>query len=118
MVDDIDAAAGFYARLLGEPGRRTGEDRHEFGGDDGGATLCCEARGPAAAARPPGPGAPRLSFRVGDIAGAFARARTAGCTMIDPCPRRGPGGSGTFEATDPWGHGLTFIAAGSFEPVR
>jgi catechol 2,3-dioxygenase-like lactoylglutathione lyase family enzyme len=76
-VADIEAAAAFYGRMLGVPGRRVSQGRHYF--DCGGTILACYE--PLADGDPArvGPNPQYLYFSAEDLDEAYSRARAGGC---------------------------------------
>jgi len=103
-VDDIDAAARFYAALLGVPGERVATNRHYF--DCGGTILACvDPRGHGAEFRP---NVDHLYFAVRDLRAAHRRATAAGAEVTDRTRRRA-WGERSFYLRDPFGNPLCFV---------
>ena len=104
-VTDIEAAARFYAAVLGGPGERVSPGRHYF--DCEGAILACfdpAADGDGREARPnPEP----VYLAVDDLPGA-----PPGVGPLGEIARR-PWGEESFYADDPFGNPLCFVARGS-----
>lgn len=119
-VDDVDLAAGFYARVFGDAGRRVSPGRHYF--DCEGTILACydpradgDDRVAAALSEP-------LYFAVDDLEAAYAAARAAGASFSsadvpDVGPpgeiARRPWGELSFYAEDPFGNPLCFVSRDS-----
>jgi len=76
-VADIDAAASFYARLLGLTGSRVSGGRHYF--DCGGTILACYDALADGDPEQVGPNPHYVYFSVDDLEATYARARDAGC---------------------------------------
>jgi len=112
-VGDIEAAARFYAAVLGEPGRRVSPGRHYFG--EPGAILA--VYGPVADGDPLGDGwrmheNQYVYFSVDDLEAARQACETAGAkdiTRIRPMPW----GETMFYALDPWDNPISFVQAGT-----
>jgi predicted enzyme related to lactoylglutathione lyase len=110
-VGDIEAAAAFYARLLGTPGERVHVNRHYF--QCGEVILACvEPPGDQAKYRPEDDQR-ILYFAVEDIEGAFERARQAGAPYVDEKIATQPWGEQSFFADDPFGNPLCFVKEGT-----
>ena len=94
-VSNLDEAAAFYARLLGNKGKRHPGARHYF--DCGGVILA--VLDPTAGGLTPTPGAKSLYFAVRDLEAVHTRAR--GLKAVAPYQMHGePGGEVTKR---PWG---------------
>jgi catechol 2,3-dioxygenase-like lactoylglutathione lyase family enzyme len=119
-VNDIEAAAAFYRRVLGQPGQRVSPGRHYF--DCEGTILACfdpKADGDGYDARPlPEP----IYIAVEHLESTFIVARDAGAVFSDQVvPEVGPLGSiahrpwgeQSFYASDPFGNPLCFVSKGS-----
>lgn len=108
-VDALEAAAAYYAALLGDAGDRVAPDEHAF--QCGAVTLACvEAPGVAAG------GALEVSFAVPDLRAAHKRAKAAGSAWVENRPRRRANGERAFHARDPFGHRLCFIDEATLAP--
>lgn len=115
-VDDLTAAAAFYAELLGIPGTRYPGARHYF--DCGGVVLA--VLDVAAGGLTPSPLPKSLYFAVDDLAGVHRRATALGA--LAPFQVHGqpageiisrPWGERSFYATDRWGNELCFVEDGT-----
>ena len=105
-VSDIEAAAAFYARLLGLPGTRVSGGRHYF--DCGGTILACyEALADGHPAQV-GPNPQHVYFGVDDLDAAHTRAEEAGCRELGGIEVR-PWGERSFYARDPFGNPICFV---------
>lgn len=115
-VTDIDAAATFYAAVLGSAGTRVSPGRHYF--DCEGTILACfdpQADGDGYRAGPiPEP----LYLAVDDLPATFAACRSAGAAFpADSPPDVGPlgeivkrpWGEESFYVNDPFGNTLCFV---------
>lgn len=114
-VSDLDAAALFYAKLLGVPGRKQAGSRCYF--DCGPATLQVLD---VSSVRHPHPAAKALYFTVKNLEAAFARAQALGGLSredIHDAPGGGivvrPWGERSFYVEDPWGNPLCFVEQGT-----
>ena len=106
-VSDIEAAAVFYGKLLGETGRRVSAGRHYF--DCGGVILACfdpRRDGDHFDARP---NPDHIYFAVADIDSTFDRASKLGCAEIEPQVTVRPWGERSFYAKDPFGNPICFV---------
>lgn len=114
-VGDIDAAAAFYAAILGEPGTRVSPGRHYF--DCEGTILACfdpRADGDGYDATP---NPEQIYFAVDDIHATHRACHDAGATFgdeeihgtpaADVATR--PWGEESFYITDPFGNQLCFV---------
>ena len=106
-VSDLQLAARFYARLLGNPGREIRGGRHYF--DCGSVILATVENSDA-------PIADHIYFSVSDLEDVFGRARELGCleqTDVHGAPAGEivvrPWGERSFYARDPFGNGLCFV---------
>lgn len=119
-MSEIEAAAAFYRRVLGHPGRRISPGRHYF--DCDGTILACfdpRADGDGYDARPlPEP----VYIAVEDLDSTFALARAAGAQLPDDVVpdigplgaiARRPWGERSFYASDPFGNPLCFVSRGT-----
>jgi predicted enzyme related to lactoylglutathione lyase len=118
-VRDIDAAAAFYAIVLGTSGERIPAGRHAFD-CDGTVLICSDAR---VAGEPvvPGPHAGPIYLSTREpLAAVQDRTLSAGATL------RGSMVASTtvrtwahgFYATDPWGNPFCISAAGTEDRAR
>lgn len=115
QVGDLDAAADFYATLLGLEGRRQAGARCYF--TCGSVTLQVVD---VSATATPHPAAKSLYFAVDDLDGVYARAERLGC-LSEEAVHGEPGGEisvrpwgeRTFYAKDPWGNPLCFVESGT-----
>jgi catechol 2,3-dioxygenase-like lactoylglutathione lyase family enzyme len=115
-VAHLDEAAAFYARLLGQDGKRHPGARHYF--DCGGVILAL--LDPTFGGLTPTPGPKSLYFAVQDLDAVHARARALealapykvhGQPAGEPIER--PWGERSFYVSDPWGNDLCFVADGT-----
>lgn len=106
-VTGIDAAASFYARLLGVPGQRVSGGRHYFD-CDGTILACFDPRGDGDD-WDASPNPDHIYFAVDRLEEVFDRARSAGCRAIDAQIQTRPWGERSFYATDPLGNKLCFV---------
>src|SRR5689334_20803352 len=114
-VTDIEAAATFYAAVLGETGQRVSGGRHYFGDGKSGAILACYD--PTADGDILGEGwrhhpLQYLYFSVEDLEGTRAACERAGATEITPIEPM-PWGETMFYALDPFGNPISFVQAGT-----
>jgi predicted enzyme related to lactoylglutathione lyase len=108
-VEDIDAAAGFYAKLLGWTGERVAPNRHYF--DCEGTILACvDPQGEHAAFRP---NIEHIYFTVDNLEEQLDRARAAGCSWLDERMETRPWGERSFYARDPFGNPICFVERGT-----
>jgi predicted enzyme related to lactoylglutathione lyase len=108
-VTDVDAAAAFYGRVLGDPGRRVSPGRHYF--DCGGTILACYdavADGDDASDGWRPHFNQYLYFAVGDLDAALTAVIAAHGT-IDAGIDTMPWGERLFYARDPWGNPIAFV---------
>lgn len=113
QVDDLDKAAEFYAKLLGDPGRRIPRgSRHYI--DCGPIILALVDV--AAGGEKPKPLPDNIYFAVGDLQKVYARARELACLSGDDVHGANAGemlvrpwGERSFYVYDPWGNGLCFV---------
>ncbi len=105
-VADIEAAATFYGRMLGTPGRRVSGGRHYF--DCGGTILAClDALADGDPARI-GPNPQHLYFSAEDLDETYRRAQAAGCRDLGEIAVQ-PWGERSFYARDPFGNPICFV---------
>ena len=111
QVGDIEAAANFYAALLGMPGERVSRGRHYF--DCGGTILACfdpRADGNAFEASP---NPDHVYFAVEDLEALHVRAQACACREVDDSISTWPWGERSFYAVDPFGNPICFVDAKS-----
>ena len=105
-VSDIEAAAAFYARVLGMAGRRVSPGRHYF--NCGGTILACydpRADGDRLDAKP---NPDHIYFAVDDVDETYKLASAAHCQKLDPI-KTWPWGERSFYAIDPFGNPICFV---------
>jgi predicted enzyme related to lactoylglutathione lyase len=113
QVDDLDKALDFYAKLLGDPGRRIPRaSRHYI--DCGPVILALvdvAAGGEKAKAIPD-----YIYFAVRDLDEVYSRASNLGCLSTEDVHGASAGevvvrpwGERSFYVKDPWGNGLCFV---------
>jgi predicted enzyme related to lactoylglutathione lyase len=114
LADDVQAAADWYADLLGEKAYfqrpvegppayvefRVGDYQHELG--------IMDARY-SAQPRPERPGGVLTYWAVDDVQATYERLLALGATAYDPPTERGPGFV-TASVVDPWGNVLGVMA--------
>jgi uncharacterized glyoxalase superfamily protein PhnB len=105
-VPDIEAAASFYARLLGMPGSRVSSGRHYF--DCAGTILACFDALADGDPEPVGPNPQYVYFSVDDLDAAHERAREAGSQELTDIEVR-PWGERGFYARDPFENPICFV---------
>ena len=113
QVDDLDKAADFYAKLLGDPGRRIPRaSRHYI--DCGPVILALVDV--AAGGEEAKPLPDKIYFAVGDLEQVYARASDLDCLSTDDVHGASAGeivvrpwGERSFYVNDPWGNGLCFV---------
>jgi catechol 2,3-dioxygenase-like lactoylglutathione lyase family enzyme len=109
-VPDIEAAAAFYAQVLGMPGTRVSSGRHYF--DCAGTILACYD---ALADGDPdeiGPNPQHVYFSVDDLEASHERASEANCRELTGIELQ-PWGERSFYARDPFGNPICFVDAGT-----
>ena len=104
-VPNIEAAASFYARLLGVSGSRVSSGRHYF--DCGGTILACYDALADGDPEPVGPNRQNVYFGVDDLGAVRERAREAGCRELTAIEVR-PWGERSYYASDPFGNPICF----------
>jgi uncharacterized glyoxalase superfamily protein PhnB len=105
-VRDIEAAASFYARMLGMPGTRVSGGRHYF--DCGGTILACYDALADGDPEQVGPNPQYVYFSVDDLDAAHEQARKAGCRELTAIEVR-PWGERSFYARDPSENPICFV---------
>jgi predicted enzyme related to lactoylglutathione lyase len=113
QVDDLDKAAGFYAKLLDDPGRRIPRaSRHYV--DCGPVILALVDVAAGGEAAKPLPD--YIYFAVSDLDAVFARAKELDCLSSEDVHGASAGeivvrpwGERSFYVNDPWGNGLCFV---------
>jgi len=113
QVDDLDKAADFYSKLLGDPGRRIPRaGRHYI--DCGPVILALVDV--TAGGDVPKPLPDNIYFAVANINAVHTRARELGCLSSDDVHGasageivKRPWGELSFYVYDPWGNGLCFV---------
>jgi len=115
-VSNIQEAAGFYAKLLGQEGKGHPGGRHYF--DCGGVIL--SVLDPTGGGLTPTPGPKSLYFAVSDLEAVHARAKALKALAPfkvhgEPAgePLKRPWGERSFYVTDPWGNELCFVQEGT-----
>src|SRR6266516_4230008 len=107
-VTDIEAAASFYARLLGMPGSRVSGGRHYF--DCRGTILACYDALADGDPEQVGPNPQNVYFSVDNLGAVHERAREAGCRDLTGIEVR-PWGERSFYASDPFDNPICFVDA-------
>jgi uncharacterized glyoxalase superfamily protein PhnB len=105
-VTDIEAAASFYARLLGIPGSRVSGGRHYF--DCRGTILACYDPLADGDLEKVGPNPQNVYFSVEDLEAAYKRAQEAGCRELTAIEVQ-PWGERSFYASDPFDNPICFV---------
>ncbi len=108
-VHNIEAAAKFYAGLLGLKGTRVSGGRHYF--DCGGTLLACydaRADGDTQSFRS---NPEHVYFSVDALEEVFERAKQLPVHALDPAIETRPWGERSFYGTDPFGNRLCFVEA-------
>ena len=115
-VSNLDEAAAFYTKLLGDPGKRHPGARHYY--NCGGVVLA--VLDVAQGGMKPAPGPKSLYFAVADVEAVHARAKELGALApfsVHGAPageiRQRPWGERSFYVTDPWGNELCFVEDGT-----
>ena len=106
-VPDIDAAAGFYADVLGDPGRRISPGRHYFG--CGGAILACFDPRSDGDQWDALPNPDHLYFAVSDLETSLERVRAQPGSVVHRDIETQPWGERSFYCSDPFGNKLCFV---------
>jgi catechol-2,3-dioxygenase len=112
QVSDLDQAAGFYGKLLGDPGRRIPRaSRHYI--DCGQVIL---ALVDPTAEQEPQPLPDYIYFAVDNLESYHSRARELNCLSQEDVHGASaaemvvrPWGERSFYVKDPWGNGLCFV---------
>jgi catechol-2,3-dioxygenase len=114
-VGDLEAAVSFYARLLGNQGRKQAGSRCYF--NCGSVTLQVLD---VSSSRQPHPAAKALYFTVTDLEAAYERASVLQCVSredVHDAPAGGivvrPWGERSFYVEDPWKNPLCFVEEGT-----
>ncbi len=116
QVDDLDKAEEFYAKLLGDRGRRIPRaSRHYI--DCGPVILALvDVAGENIAGLKPKPLPDYLYFAVNDVEAAHQCARELNCLSTEDVHGDSAGdlvtrpwGERSFYVHDPWGNGLCFV---------
>ena len=105
-VSDIEAAASFYAEVLGMSGDRVSPGRHYFSCD--GTILACYEAVADGDADPVRPNPQHIYFSVDDLDATHERVRRQGVGDITPIEAR-HWGERSFYATDPFGNPICFV---------
>lgn len=113
QVDDLDAAATFYAKLLNDPGRRIPRaSRHYI--DCGPVILALVDQSPGGLMASPLPD--YIYFAVSNLNEVYARATQLNCLSTEDVHgysageiAKRPWGERSFYVQDPWGNGLCFV---------
>lgn len=113
QVGDLDKAAEFYSKLLGDEGRRIPRaSRHYF--DCGPVILALVDPTTGGEAAMPLPD--YIYFAVGDLEQVYARATELNCLSLEDVHGASAGEIATrpwaersFYVNDPWGNGLCFV---------
>jgi catechol 2,3-dioxygenase-like lactoylglutathione lyase family enzyme len=111
-VSDLNAAVGFYSKLLGIEGRVQRGSRAYF--DCGPVILAILDPTPGDIA--PTPNVGDVCFSVNDLESFHTRARELGCLSTEEVHEEGAGdivirpwGERSFYIKDPWGNGVCFV---------
>jgi catechol 2,3-dioxygenase-like lactoylglutathione lyase family enzyme len=110
-VADIDAAVGFYERVLQLDGQWVGAGRVYLRGR--GAILVCLDRPKEGDGPHPGPNRGHLYFAVDDLDACYERAQAAGDAWLEGPPTQRGWGERSFYARDPFDNPLCFVHAPS-----
>ncbi|HVD24911.1 MAG TPA: VOC family protein [Gaiellaceae bacterium] len=105
-VSEIEAAASFYADVLGMPGDRVSPGRHYF--SCGSTILACYDAIADGDPEPVGPNPQHIYFSVDDLEAAYERVRRRSGRDITPIESR-PWGERSFYANDPFGNPICFV---------
>ena len=113
QVDDLDKAAGFYAKLLDDPGRRIPRaSRHYI--DCGPVILALVDVAAGGESAKPLPD--YIYFAVAHLEAVYGRAKELGCLSSEDVHGTSAGemavrpwGERSFYVNDPWGNGLCFV---------
>lgn len=116
-VSDIDAAARFYATVLGEPGERVSGGRHYFGQQCSGAILACydpRADGDAKRYGTNWCNHPLqyVYFSTNNLDAVRAACLASGAKDVTEIAEM-PWGETMFYALDPFGNPISFVRAGT-----
>lgn len=107
-VRDIEAAASFYAHVLGTPGNRVSGGRHYF--DCAGTILACYDALADGDPQPVGPNPQYVYFGTDDLEGTRERAEIAGGRDVTDIEVQ-PWGERSFYAHDPFENPICFVDA-------
>jgi hypothetical protein len=116
QVDDLNKAEEFYAKLLGNDGRRIPRaSRHYI--DCGPVILALvDVTGGHTTGIEPKPLPDYIYFAVADLGAVYARARELDCLSTEDVHGASAGemvtrpwGEHSFYVHDPWGNGLCFV---------
>ena len=106
-VTSIDAAADFYAQVLGAPGLRVSTGRHYF--DCGGTILACYSSREDGDAWDVPANPEHVYFAVDDLESVFSRCSGVRCKRLDANIKTQPWGERSFYAEDPFGNKICFV---------
>jgi catechol 2,3-dioxygenase-like lactoylglutathione lyase family enzyme len=118
-VDDLDAAARFYATLLDEPGARVSNGRHYF--SCGGVILALYNPKADGDDTTPRPNFEHVYFAVDDLEAVYRRAQKVGGLSKETGDgrlpmgeiARRPWGERSFYMFDPFGNPICFVDSAS-----
>jgi catechol 2,3-dioxygenase-like lactoylglutathione lyase family enzyme len=105
-VSEIEAAASFYADVLGMPGDRVSAGRHYF--SCGGTILACYDAVADGDPEPVAPNPQHVYFSVDDLEATHERVRLRDGREVTPIEVR-PWGERSFYAKDPFGNPICFV---------
>lgn len=107
-VPNIEAAASFYANVLGTPGSRVSGGRHYF--DCGGTILACYDALADGDPEPVGPNPQYVYFGTDDLEDTRERVERAGGRDLTAVEVQ-PWGERSFYARDPFENPICFVDA-------
>lgn len=107
QVTNIEAAAAFYGKILGQTGQRVSSGRHYF--DCGGVVLACFDPRRDGDNFDASPNPDHIYFAVADLDSTFELARSLGCLEIEPEVMIRTWGERSFYAKDPFGNPICFV---------